>query len=541
MKKKLYLILLAILVIGVAGGIATAQSQPQTFQDLLVKEIANRIDVDTLLGWGEERGVHTVKGGNFAAVTQDIIPSADNTYNVGSTGYRWSELHGVTAYFGGGTATTTITGNTLASGIISGYNVGKFYVDSSGNVNASGTVNILGAGTNYFAGKVGVGTTPTYSVDINTADGNAFQINRPGWGGTRITVASSNAITMTGNIEFTGGISIGYPTGAFFPTANDLYVSGNTGLGTSTPSEKLTVIGKGAFSNGVTTTTISGTSTSTFAYGATFATTAGNLGIATSSPLSRLTIVGANSLAENAFLVASSTDGSPLFRVKNSNGDVSMGNDGFLYEASSTIAYIGGLETGNINFPTDAGIIRAMDMDIVSSPAFTENSYDFAIGDQQLLKLGVFTDTAGVLSTTSSVVGILGYGSWSDSSGIYNGQGGEYFQKFELTTTNATPAILANIPMISPTSTLFIYCDLTAGGTTSSAIAAVYGIIGGVRRAIGGNAVLIETPSTAPFETNSDMDANLIVAGKEARIEVTGAPGNSLNWKGVCRMVNNAW
>ena len=264
----------------------------------------------------------------------------------------------------------------------------------------------------------------------------------------------------------------------------------------------------------------------------------GLVGIGTSTPFARLSVVGPNSLTQDAFVVASSTAGSPLLRVKGSNGDISFGNDGFLYEASSAISYIGGLETGSLSFPADAGIVMAMDMDIVSAAAFTEESYEFALGGNGMFKISNFTNTAGVLSTTSTVLGMnfQTANAWGDTSGIYNGLD-SFWQGGTITTTNNTTTTLIAVPIQGATSTIAFDCEITAQGATSSARAGSYVMHGGVSREQGGVAAVLGTPVVDSFETanNPNSDVYIAVAGTQANIVVSGSAGTSINWSGSCR------
>ena len=351
-------------------------------------------------------GADSITSKNFQKnIISVASPVANNTYDLGEYGNAWrnimasgtvraesfvgdgSSLTGVSSasstaqelwnYLGvGRTATTTITGNTLSSGITTSYNLGKFYVDSSGNVNASGTMNfpygfteplrvgngsstttVNGSSTSTFpygatfattGGNVGIGTvSPTTKFDITTAQtsGYVMSINAsnlaseaglvitvPEVGGSpfRFRRASDNATMLDIGFSGSGGTDINNTSGKMrlyglnsaggitlrtkttigstdnaatdiplsiiadaSQSANILNITksvagdvlaitgaGNVGIGTSGPSERLTVggntsaIGNIALGDGTTTSTL-GFATSTYLWGHPLSDTAG--------------------------------------------------------------------------------------------------------------------------------------------------------------------------------------------------------------------------------------------------------------------------
>ncbi|MCU7548186.1 tail fiber domain-containing protein [Chitinophagaceae bacterium LB-8] len=126
------------------------------------------------------------------------------------------------------------------------------YWSLAGNSNASATTSKLGT-TNAIplrlftnnaermrldaSGNVGIGTgTTTLSskLVVNTASGSPF----------RAQINGSSKLIVNSN----GGVSVGSSSSG---PANGLYVAGNVGIGTTSTSYKLHVVGNGAFTNGL--------------------------------------------------------------------------------------------------------------------------------------------------------------------------------------------------------------------------------------------------------------------------------------------------
>ena len=164
-----------------------------------------------------------------STVASSFTPSANNTYDLGKFGGAWKDVYSSgTVRIGTG---TTIDGTTLTLAAASGFNLGKFFVDSSGNVNASGTVR---SASGLTTGGT-IQPTANNTVDIG-AFGSAFKdvyasgSIRVGSGAASTTISSSGNITTTGNILPASNNAS--DIGAFGAATKDIYSSGTTRLGT---------------------------------------------------------------------------------------------------------------------------------------------------------------------------------------------------------------------------------------------------------------------------------------------------------------------
>lgn len=192
--------------------------------------------------------------------------------------------------------------------------------------------------------------------------------------------------------------------------------TGNVGINSSSPFATLSVQGLASASNIFVVASSTGASLLRVLAN-------GNVGIGTTTPTARLSVMGADLVSTtNAFDVydASSTR---LLAVKD-NGDVSFGNDGLLYEATSSVTYINALQTGPQSFADDAGIISWVNLPITTTTASLVQSYSASIADNDVLTVYGATDGAGgannfrVGINTSSPVALLDIWATNSSSSI---------------------------------------------------------------------------------------------------------------------------
>jgi hypothetical protein len=172
-----------------------------------------------------------------ADVASNIIPSADNTYDLGASGSEWKDLYidgtanidslvADTADINGGTIDGTAIGaasastgafTTLSASSTATLNT----LSSSGATITGGTINgtVIGGSTPAAIS----GTTGTFSGDVSIAD----KIVHTGDTNTAIRFPAADTVT----VETAGAERVRVDS------------SGNVGIGTSSPNHKLTVAG----------------------------------------------------------------------------------------------------------------------------------------------------------------------------------------------------------------------------------------------------------------------------------------------------------
>lgn len=150
-------------------------------------------------------GVLTVTGNSVlttVAASGHVTPGTDNTYNLGasSTQWRYGNFQGG-VLIADGTNTSTLANTSLIIAQGATAQVGKFYVDSSGNITTSGTLAVTGL------------FTPSGGISTSTLDGVVI-------GGSTKAAGSFTTLTSTGLFTPTGGIST--------TTLNSVVIGGST-------------------------------------------------------------------------------------------------------------------------------------------------------------------------------------------------------------------------------------------------------------------------------------------------------------------------
>jgi hypothetical protein len=255
----------------------------------------------------------------------------------------------------------------------------------SGTPGTAQTGNLDISGTGIFGTSVGVGnTSPTggkLQVDqAYNGTGAALYLNQSSgtWGSTTLfnnyRFIQTNSAATDGNYrQFSvgaGGVSIGYANTPIYGSSDALYVNGNVGIGTSSPSTKLQVAGNiAAYSSDTNFTELWSDNAIIYGNGSALRfgsannlvggsfsekmriDTSGKVGIGT-TPVTALDIAGYTLKIKNTQTAAMGTEGSGSFFGSNQyasgagtwTNDVAANPSGMVYFDSS----------GNINFYTRA-------------------------------------------------------------------------------------------------------------------------------------------------------------------------------------------
>jgi hypothetical protein len=208
-----------------------------------------------------------------ADVASDLIPSADGTYDLGASGSEWQDL------FIDGTAnidslvadTADINGGTIDGVTIGGASAGA---GTFTTLNTTGAVVFNDAGANVDFRVEGDTNANLLFVDAST-DAVGIGTSGPSFGSTRLMVNAGVTVTNNGAdlptfqlYNATNGTNlktwrfVGDAAGGLsIETVNDAYTlasarvtinsSGNVGIGTSSPSYKLSVAGNSATSSNI--------------------------------------------------------------------------------------------------------------------------------------------------------------------------------------------------------------------------------------------------------------------------------------------------
>ena len=143
-------------------------------------------------------------------VTGSLIPSANITYDLGSSSYRWKDLYlnGTTIYLGSGQISTISGQITIANLSMTGYAVASNF-SSSNILVTGGSIN----GTTVGASSASTGAFTTLSASGDTA----------------VTSATQSTNTTTGALKVTGGVGIGgnLNVGGWSTLSGNVTIGGN--------------------------------------------------------------------------------------------------------------------------------------------------------------------------------------------------------------------------------------------------------------------------------------------------------------------------
>jgi hypothetical protein len=397
-----------------------------------------------------------------------------------------------------GIGTTTPLGSLVIEGM--GTDNPLIVASSSGTTYFS----ISSAGTSTFSGYVGIGTTtPSQALTVvgdTFITGNATSSNLTATGTLTVLGTTTLASSLTGFLQATAGvvsatssISLTTNVSGILPVAN-----GGTSLSTTANSAFLITNGSGVPSWATTTPafTLGGTITgnnqnitglnqifgtqetigTTTAYGALsiqqafgattplfsissttsagFATSSlftvlanGFIGIGSSTPSNALEVNGNGYFAGN-FGIGTTTGTTTIA----SNLQVNYGS--LAYDVPSGVTNIDALQTGALNFDTDAGQVSFADLPIDSTPiAGTIESYTENIGGSPILTIygeangsGAVQNTRIGIGTTSPIASLDISGMGIDSPLIVaSSSGTTYFSISQAGTSTFTGNVLPSV------------------------------------------------------------------------------------------------
>ena len=146
-----------------------------------------------------------------AEIGSDILPDIDNTYDLGSTGKKWAEVH-ATSFYGDGSNLTGITSSQVTGlttdNVAEGSNL--YYTDARADARATLRITAADIGNLNNVDETGVsnGKVLKYnstSTNWEVGDADLVADTTPQLGGN--LDLNSNDITGTGNINITGDVT----------------------------------------------------------------------------------------------------------------------------------------------------------------------------------------------------------------------------------------------------------------------------------------------------------------------------------------------
>ena len=355
---------------------------------------------NTALTGASQIGVQsTITASNAATSTYGFLSAystAASAFTVTNAfGYRANNLT-----LGAGSSVTNLYGLYIADQTSGTNNYGIASLVSSGsnkwNIYASGTAN------NYFAGNVGIGTSPSGPLDVVSSSGAVGQYIR------------GRSSDNTGSLYFTSNSSVATEYGYVQGRSTDLRIqgfnnglilqpsSGNVGIGTSSPSYKLDV------SKGSSGTAARFTASSDNGRGLSF--TSSDNGIF-------LGAIWTRDVASGSGIHAWSINSSEKMRL-DSSGNLGIGTS----SPGTKLQVNGGVQFGGVGTDGYVQFLRSSDGGAVSSMAFISASTEVKLNNALSGPMTFYTNNTERMRLDSS--GNLGLGVTPSASTIPQFEGG---------------------------------------------------------------------------------------------------------------------
>lgn len=406
-------------------------------------------------------------------------------------------------YFFGGAGNLTMTG---ASNVANGYQA--LFSNTTGSANTANGGSALLNNTIGIS-NTAVGATALYSNNsgsFNTAMGSET-LFRNSTGSTNTAIGYQ---ALYYNTTGSGNIAIGYEAGAeqadgitaLTSATNSIYIGAGT-MGYNNSDVNSIVIGYQAKGIGANSVVLGNDSITTTAL-------KGNVGIGTTSPSARLTVWGGTTDATILANFVNSASSSILTIQNNGTltsagpfvistttatstiaGAFDVGGGALTYDNITGITSISSLTTGALSFEADAGLVPWTDMPITSnSSQGAQVGYTAQLGGLPMLSIfGTVTDAAGTLGNLGVVIGTSSVPS----------------ARFEVWGSGTTTGHLADFVNAASTSIMTILENGNVGIGSSTPLSTLS--VSGV-------------PGTSPFTIASSTGVQMITLSQDGRFGI---------------------